>query len=70
MKAKFDFGLNYSVYMPTDDEKKLIAVRAKEIYDERINNGDQGDEMSDWLNAEKQLIGEGVIKVEIEKKPF
>jgi hypothetical protein len=32
-----------------------IRKRAEEIYRERVNNGKHGDELSDWLQAEKEL---------------
>lgn len=32
-----------------------IRMRAAEIYGERLNKGNQGDELSDWLQAEKEL---------------
>ena len=32
-----------------------IRRRAEEIYRERISNGNHGDEVSDWLQAEKEL---------------
>lgn len=32
-----------------------IRRKAEEIYRDRINNGKVGDELSDWLQAEKQL---------------
>jgi hypothetical protein len=32
-----------------------IRKRAEEIYRERVNNGNHGDELSDWLQAEKDL---------------
>ena len=34
-----------------------IRQRAAQIYSERLNNGKQGDELSDWLQAEKELAG-------------
>jgi hypothetical protein len=34
-----------------------IRKRAEEIYRARINNGNHGDEVSDWLQAEKELKG-------------
>ena len=35
----------------TDD----IRIRAQQIYHERVHKGQHGDELSDWLDAEKQL---------------
>ena len=32
-----------------------IRRRAEEIYRARVNNGHHGDELSDWLQAEKEL---------------
>ncbi len=32
-----------------------IRRRAEEIYRERVNNGNHGDELSDWLQAEREL---------------
>jgi hypothetical protein len=32
-----------------------IRSRAEQIYHERMNNGKHGDELSDWLQAEKEL---------------
>lgn len=32
-----------------------IRVRAAQIYEERVHQGQQGDELSDWLQAEKEL---------------
>jgi hypothetical protein len=32
-----------------------IRLRAEEIYRDRINNGNHGDELSDWLQAEREL---------------
>jgi hypothetical protein len=34
-----------------------IRKRAEEIYRSRMNNGNHGDELSDWLQAEKDLKG-------------
>jgi len=34
-----------------------IRRRAQEIYHSRISNGNHGDEVSDWLQAEKELKG-------------
>jgi hypothetical protein len=34
-----------------------IRSRAEEIYRERMHNGKHGDELSDWLQAEKELNG-------------
>jgi hypothetical protein len=34
-----------------------IRKRAEEIYHSRITNGSHGDEVSDWLQAEKELRG-------------
>lgn len=34
-----------------------ISLRAQRIYHERINNGVPGDELSDWLSAERELMG-------------
>ncbi len=34
---------------------ETIRKRAEQIYQTRINNGGQGDELSDWLQAEKEL---------------
>jgi hypothetical protein len=32
-----------------------IRRRAEEIYRARVNNGHHGDELSDWLQAEREL---------------
>lgn len=32
-----------------------IRRRAEEIYLERVNKGKHGDELSDWLQAEREL---------------
>jgi hypothetical protein len=32
-----------------------IRMRAQQIYHERVHKGQEGDELSDWLNAEKEL---------------
>jgi hypothetical protein len=34
-----------------------IRKRAAEIYHERMQKGHRGDELSDWLQAEKELNG-------------
>lgn len=34
-----------------------IRLRAQRIYHERINSRVPGDELSDWLSAEKELQG-------------
>ena len=34
-----------------------IRMRAEEIYKARVNNGGHGDELSDWLQAEKEVSG-------------
>ncbi|MBN1598952.1 MAG: hypothetical protein JW894_11720 [Bacteroidales bacterium] len=36
---------------------ETIRRKAEEIYLERLNSGKHGDELSDWLEAEKQLNG-------------
>lgn len=38
--------------------KTDIKKRAEEISGERIGKGSQGDELSDWLAAEKDIIQE------------
>jgi hypothetical protein len=47
----------------TTPKKKLTAeeirVRAQQIYHERVSKGKQGDELSDWLSAERELLGKG-----------
>ncbi|MBN1950462.1 MAG: hypothetical protein JW801_04620 [Bacteroidales bacterium] len=45
---------------PTATKKRKISaedirLRAVEIYKERLKNGHSGDELSDWLSAEKEL---------------
>jgi hypothetical protein len=35
-----------------------IRIRAAEIYTERQHKGRHGDELSDWLQAEKELATE------------
>lgn len=32
-----------------------IRMRAAQIYGERVSNGNHGDQLSDWLQAEKEL---------------
>lgn len=32
-----------------------IRIKAAEIYHQRMQHGHQGDELSDWLQAEKEL---------------
>lgn len=34
-----------------------IQLRAVAIYQERMNSNQPGDELSDWLAAEKELLG-------------
>ena len=45
----------------TPRKKKIsaddIRVRAEQIYQERLNKGQHGDELSDWLSAEEELHG-------------
>ncbi len=45
----------------TTTRKKLTAddirIRAQQIYNERISKGRHGDELSDWLSAERELMG-------------
>lgn len=32
-----------------------IQIRAQQIYKDRLQRGNMGDELSDWLQAEKEL---------------
>jgi hypothetical protein len=34
-----------------------IRLRAEKIYQERLAHGKQGDHLSDWLQAEKEMNG-------------
>jgi len=34
-----------------------IRLRAEQIYHARVNRGEAGDALSDWLQAEKELSG-------------
>jgi hypothetical protein len=34
-----------------------IRARAEKIYQERLAKGKQGDDLSDWLQAEKEIEG-------------
>jgi len=34
-----------------------IRLRAQQIYKARVSKGGHGDELSDWLQAEKELSG-------------
>jgi len=34
-----------------------IRLRAEQIYNARVNRGESGDALSDWLQAEKELSG-------------
>lgn len=38
--------------------KRDIKERAGEIYSERMKNGFPGDELSDWLTAESDIVEE------------
>ena len=42
--------------LPTDEIYNKIRERAYQIYQRRC--GSQGDDMSDWLQAEKEIIAE------------
>lgn len=33
-----------------------IRLKAAQIYADRLSNGNHGDELSDWLQAEKELV--------------
>ena len=38
--------------MPSEDE---IRMKAQELYNQRVGMGEHGDEIDDWLKAEKIL---------------
>jgi hypothetical protein len=43
-------------FVPTDEQ---IRSRAHEIYQARCDNGDNGDELADWIAAECELKARG-----------
>ena len=47
----------------TTSRKKItsedIRIRAQQIYHDRLTKGQHGDEVSDWLSAEKELLSKG-----------
>jgi hypothetical protein len=48
-----------STKKPAKKESKIsvedIRKRAEKIYHERLAHGKQGDDLSDWLQAEKEI---------------
>ncbi|MFH0918975.1 MAG: hypothetical protein V1913_01320 [Fibrobacterota bacterium] len=50
------------VSLVLDEFIAKIPARALEIYKTRIQSGIPGDELSDWLQAEKEIIARFYIK--------
>ena len=51
-------GARISAVKPATGSKAIeetIRVRAYEIFETRTNNGQDGDAVSDWLEAEREL---------------
>jgi len=44
---------------PSDGRDEEIRAMAKKIYQERLAEGRAGDELSDWLEAEKRVKAKG-----------
>lgn len=40
---------------PTEDEIRILAY---DLYEQRQAEGGQGDEFSDWIEAERQLLSD------------
>ena len=56
------------VYPPAEAEHQPLAwasgvnqirVRAYELYESRVQGGQPGDELADWLEAEREVRGQG-----------
>lgn len=41
-----------------EDRQQRIARRAYELYEQRLREGREGDETSDWLSAEAEFRGQ------------
>jgi hypothetical protein len=50
--------------MPTDSPayKEMITDLAKTVYKQRVDEGHEGDELADWLEAEKKFDENNIIE--------
>ena len=51
-----EMPVDWAEFLPTDDE---VRSRAHAIYQSRCATGSAGDEVADWIAAERELKGRG-----------